>query len=530
MPGKRKVTVEILGDDRDLKRALGSTDKAAGKWSGKMSKLGKAAGLGLAAGLGIGLAVGVDVVKAAIEDEASQAKLAQTLKKTQGARKADIDGVEKWIDATSRASGVADDELRPALSKLLIAGEDAAQAQKDVALAMDVSAATGKPLAAVTAAMAKAHNGNTAALGKLGVKTKDASGKALTYQQIQKNLAKQMGGASAAAADTTAGKMKRLGVAFQEAKESLGAKLLPVLLKLGDWILKTGIPALGRIGDWINTHIMPAFRAFGGYIAATVVPVLQKIGHSLAEQLGPKIDKVKGAFVQIHPQLVAFGHVIKAIATFVITKLLPIYAKLEGFILGKLLDAVVIIIRAFGLLVTAIGAIYLKVRDVVRNIHEKWNSMVTTIKGLPHKIASAASGMWDGIKDAFKAALNWIIDRWNGLEFTLPSIDAFGKHIGGATIGVPDIPRFAKGTSNAPPGLAWVGEYGPELVRMRGGEQVIPAGQSAALAGNGGGTTYILDMRGAQFLAGPGAVVAEVQKYVRQKGRGDVQVLAGSRV
>lgn len=41
---------------------------------------------------------------------------------------------------------------------------------------------------------------------------------------------------------------------------------------------------------------------------------------------------------------------------------------------------------------------------------------------------------------------------------------------------------FAKGTPSAPPGWAWVGEEGPELVRFRGGEQVMPTGESYAMA------------------------------------------------
>lgn len=33
---------------------------------------------------------------------------------------------------------------------------------------------------------------------------------------------------------------------------------------------------------------------------------------------------------------------------------------------------------------------------------------------------------------------------------------------------------YASGTSSARPGVAWVGEKGPELVRFRGGEEVVP--------------------------------------------------------
>lgn len=41
---------------------------------------------------------------------------------------------------------------------------------------------------------------------------------------------------------------------------------------------------------------------------------------------------------------------------------------------------------------------------------------------------------------------------------------------------------YASGTSNAPPGWAWVGEKGPELIHMRGGETVLPSEVSREFA------------------------------------------------
>lgn len=60
---------------------------------------------------------------------------------------------------------------------------------------------------------------------------------------------------------------------------------------------------------------------------------------------------------------------------------------------------------------------------------------------------------------------------------TRSQVESLGRSLG--------LPGFASGTDFAPPGYAWVGERGPELVRFRGGEQVVPAGRSAAMAGEG---------------------------------------------
>lgn len=47
--------------------------------------------------------------------------------------------------------------------------------------------------------------------------------------------------------------------------------------------------------------------------------------------------------------------------------------------------------------------------------------------------------------------------------------------------GLLPVDGFAKGTNNAPPGMAWVGERGPELVNFAGGEQVLTATASQNL-------------------------------------------------
>lgn len=44
------------------------------------------------------------------------------------------------------------------------------------------------------------------------------------------------------------------------------------------------------------------------------------------------------------------------------------------------------------------------------------------------------------------------------------------------------IGAYASGTDDAPPGWAWVGEEGPELMRLRGGEQILPNSVSQQVA------------------------------------------------
>ncbi|MEY2580526.1 MAG: hypothetical protein QOE09_375 [Ilumatobacteraceae bacterium] len=141
-------------------------------------------------------------------------------------------------------------------------------------------------------------------------------------------------------------------------------------------------------------------------------------------------------------------------------------------------------------------------------VRDRINDVVGLAVGLPGRVGGVFSGMWDGIKNAFKAALNWIIGKWNGLEFKLPGISAFGYHIGGQTIGVPDIPMFHSG------GLV-PGFPGQEsLALLTAGERVISRGQ------NTGGTFGTSNVTINLPVGTDPLQAAEVaRKYQRRTGR-----------
>ena len=181
-----KVKFDILAKDQASDK-FNKVGKAADQQRGKMQLLGKAgklAAMGLAAGLVVAAGAAVKFVQAAIEDEASAKRMATQFRNSAGATKSQIAATEQWISAQGRAKGVADDDLRPALSNLVRATGDVGKAQKLAGLAMDISAGTGKDLGAVSTALAKAQNGNVGALSRLGVKTKDAEGKTMSFKKV----------------------------------------------------------------------------------------------------------------------------------------------------------------------------------------------------------------------------------------------------------------------------------------------------------------------------------------------------------
>lgn len=222
----KPITVTVAGNAGPLRKSLQGADsdlqkfgKAVGDNAKKMA-LGFAA-IGAAAVAGLGAAV-----KAAAEDQKAQALLADQLRKTTDATSAQIRQMEEFVDVTQRATGVADDELRPALATLTRATGDLTQAQELLRLGLDISAGSGKSLEGISLALAKATNGNLGAFTKLGIPLDENIIKTKDFAAAQEVLAKQFGGASAVAASTFSGQMSRLRIVIGEAVESIGYAIL----------------------------------------------------------------------------------------------------------------------------------------------------------------------------------------------------------------------------------------------------------------------------------------------------------------
>ena len=256
--GNRTLKLSILADVDDLKAKLKQADAAVEDNSNKISEFGKKAAaafaIAAAAAVAYGSKLAVDGVKAAIEDEQAQIRLANALKAATGATEAQIDATETYILKTSLATGVSDDQLRPALQRLAVSTKDTTKAQELLGLALDVSKGSGKDLEQVANALGKAQDGNTTALGRLGLGLSKAELSTLSFTEVQKKLSDLYGGAASANAETFQGKIDRLKVGFDEAKESLGYALLPFVERFIGYLNTVGIPTLngfiaGLTGD-----------------------------------------------------------------------------------------------------------------------------------------------------------------------------------------------------------------------------------------------------------------------------------------
>jgi len=296
----------------------------------------KKAAVPAAAALGAVTAIIGDSVKAAIEDEAAQASLARQIKASSNATDAQVKSVEAFISSLAKSAAISDDEARPAFQKLIVATKDVTKATDLMNLATDVAAATGKPLVDVTDALAKAYAGNMKGLNSLSPEIKGMIKDGATLAEVQAVLTKNFGGAGEAAANTAAGGMKKLGIAFNETKESIGAAFLPIMLKLQ--------PVLEKFATWAqeNPDLLAAVIAGMGILAASILAVNAAMLLNPAVAITAGIIALGVAIVAAYKKFEGFREVVRTVVNFVA-------AYVEGMANG-FIKAINIVIAGINLL------------------------------------------------------------------------------------------------------------------------------------------------------------------------------------
>jgi phage-related protein len=360
--GTRALTLKLLADVDNFTKNLDKADKDVMSFGDKVQDFGKKAGLAFAAAGAAAVAyagkLAIDGVKSAIEDAAAQEKLALTLKNVTGATDKQIKATEDYITATSLAFGVTDEELRPSLERLSRATGNLQKAQELQTVAIDVAAGSGKSLEAVTNAMAKAAEGNTAALGKLGIGLTSAQLKTMSMDQITAKLADTFENQAATKADTFQGKLARLQVAFDEGKETVGAYILDAITPMVDVIVNKVIPAIADFTSNLGDKLRP------------VMEFLNPIINGLRSAFNSVKNSINDNSEELKPLINLF----KNVAEFSRDVLAPILGKTLG--------------KAFEIVGAAIGGLIDGLARVVSFFDDLYNKIKRVIE-LSKQIGSA---------------------------------------------------------------------------------------------------------------------------------------------
>jgi len=372
--GSRTLKLSILGDIDNLKKNLTAGSNDVQSFGDKLTKFGKIAGAAfLAAGAAAVAYAGklaVDGVKAAIEDEAAQLRLAASLKNVTGATDAQIAATEEYILQTALANGVTDDELRPSLDRLVRSTKDVAEAQKLQSLALDIAAGTGKSLTQVSESLAKAHDGNFGALKRLGVSIDENIIKSKDFDAATAVLATTFKDQASIQADTFNGKMNRLKVAFDEGKETVGGFILDAITPMVSLFVDKAIPAISQFAGNLKDNVLPILTSIYDFVLGFFTPIVEGIKEAFAN--------VSEAVGNNSEELSKFSKFIKAIYEFGKTYLAPFIGEVLGAAFKVLGVAISGVIGFFSSLVNIIDRAYSAIVSFVNFVR---NNPVTAAVG-----------------------------------------------------------------------------------------------------------------------------------------------------
>lgn len=308
-----------------------------------------------------------------------------------------------------------------------------------------------------------------------------------------------------------AGVFRLLSDKWSEAWPTIRETLTTFAANVGDWIVEQVPIFAEKLVGWAG--------AFVEWVLPEIPKLLTKLGE-LAAQAGQwlldtglpllveKLTEWGAAFVswigpQIPPLLAELATLVGKVTAWIYFDALPMLAgKLVEWglaFIGWVAGAIPGLLGELGGLLAAVGRWFVEdaIPGVVWWAADMGGKIVDEIGKLPGRVTTAASGMFDGIKDAFRAAINWLIDKWNDFSITIGGGSFLGQDIPEMTLETPNLPRFHDG------GMV-PGRPGQEVLAiLQAGEQVLTAEQQRAM-GTGGGTV----------INATGLTAAEAEQFI----------------
>ena len=430
----RLETANMRGDLEKVKGQLASLGSSSVAASGGVSTLagGFTKMLG-AAGLILGVSEAfrflADATKSAAEENEAITILHGTLKNVAGASPAVVASVDAQIAAMEKMSGVVDDKIRPSFDVLLRATGNVTESLDLQKLALDVSAGTGKDVTTVATALAKAHDGNKAALSRLVPGIKGASDQ-------MGFLRDKFSGAAKEAAD--ANPYKRMEVTIDGLKETIGGAFLPIVQQLADLFVKIS-PIITMVSQVVADLVL-AFMPFITEIMNVLMPILTPLMQVLMSLVKMALTPVMIAFKLLMIPITNAGKNFSSLFAG-LAPLFDLFAQVAGLIMGAFNKAWAAITKAVAPVVKMFQSqmspemsnmkkIMSQVAGVITgSLAISLNIMVTILVKVVEKGIKVAIFWLNAIKTVAKAAGDWLRTYFGGAlqaltDFLKPFIDA----------------------------------------------------------------------------------------------------------
>lgn len=514
------LKVIITGDASGLERAYARAGAATGRFGSKLGTLTKAGLIGAAVGGTALLAKGLQSsLSAAMEAEKAQASLAAQLKASGIALDASRGTIDKTVQSLSAMSGIDDEALTSAFTRLVRSTGSVKQAQEQMMLVADMARAKQMDVGAAADVVGKAVDGNVGILKRYGVEIEKGASVTQALGAAQQAFA----GQAKAYGDTSAGAQDKVRVAIENVQESIGAKLLPAFNQMLAWAAQQ----LPKIQAFFDTHggsIRRVLNGIGEFIRAVWVPIFNT-GREIAQamiagvrrfmdQHGTEVERIFG---RIKTAVMAVATVMQFLAEKVVLPIMkPLFQSVLPTVLGVAVSAIDKVTGAIA-----------KVKDGILWLGNKASALFGKFKEAikaPAAAAAAALGPLNAVVNSIIRAIDGIIGRAAQVASALSRVQSAA----GGIIG--KIPGLADGGPVSAGQAYIVGERGPELfVPGRSGTIVPDIGaptRGTASATTSGTGTVVVNLP--NYLGSPTEVAQVIRRELIRLGRDNGgNILAG---
>jgi phage-related protein len=520
-----ELNARLVADTSQFTKAMNDADGKAGRFGGTMGKLGVA--IGGALSVGAIVSFGKASIAAFEESEKVAAQTAAAIKSTGGAAQVTAGHVGDLANSLSMMSGVDDEVIQKGENMLLTftniqnkVGKGNDIFDQATKTALDMSVALGQDSAQSAMQLGKALNDpikGVTALRRVGVQFTDAqeaqikkmveAGDVMGAQKmILGELSKEFGGSAEAAGKTFAGQMDRLKVVFGNFEEQVGAKVLPVLVKLGEVFLDDVVPAIEQavvwfrdnlgpvvrqVADWFEQTLLPPLKQVANFVQANLAPVLIGLGAAVLTLVLPPfiawaaasiaavapivavmvaVAALVGGIIYAYNHFETFRDVIDKVAQFLLNTVWPAIKQFAEYIIQEFSDLV-------GWVQKNWDSIQEAITHVVNVVSEIISVTLGVIQAVWHAVGDDilhyAQAIWEAIRGVVEGAINivrGIIETvmalingdwgkaWDGIKTILSGVwDVIKALVQGAIDGVQAILGAAMSLISAAWSAAWDG-------------------------------------------------------------------------
>lgn len=391
-----RATIVISANAKDATKTFKDLNKSSSGFGNAMSKLGKGVGkaakvigasiVGMAVGFtALAVKVGNEAVTAFQEQERAENRLATIMTNVTGATQAQIEAMKSLAIELQKTTVLGDEVTIAGQSQLASFGANAEMMKSltpalgDLAVAQYGVNVSQEQMIQSANMMGKALEGQVGALTRAGVLVSDEYAKALdeaaTKEEraaiLAKIVADNYGGLAESMASTTEGMRKQVSNMIGDMKESLGAKLLPIVKSLSQFVLNN------------MDKLEAIFDVFGGTLT------------SIFDSIGPMLPAIADAFVALGSAIgdlapMFAGMIAQALPVVLdlFAQLMPIISEVAGVFLDMAGDALPVLGKLISNLLSAIKPLIPPLLTLIEKALYPWIEAFEVL---------ANSGVFDGL-------------------------------------------------------------------------------------------------------------------------------------